>query len=253
MNLTTPWSSGSCKKKRSLNDIREGLMNDLSPFKIVTFSYEGVPFLFKENLHAPRAMRLFKYKNIATGNTVFTSDIQSYKNIQVYLKEFAAKDYEFKKRIKFDSPRITRKEEIFHPGARITDDFNSSITWPFHELCPKEWGGFFSLRCTIPFEELEESFDEIKPKLHHILLIYHLELMSGYRSDFNPYLKLDVFNKNALTILKLLASGSSSKEIAGITELSERGIEYHIKQMCIKLGAKNRTHLVHLANKVELI
>lgn len=228
-------------------------MDDLKPFGFVTFCYEGAPFFFKEGLSGPPSMQLFKLKHIARATTAFTSDDRELRSLQTYLDLYAEGDRAFNKRINFDSVRISSREDSSLPGERRQNDFESYIEWFCHEGCPREWGGLFSLKSTLTVDEWALQFDEMWPKIHHVLLMYHLELVSGYREYFNPYLNMDVFNESALSILEHLAQGESSKSIANSMGMSERGVEYHISQLSTKLGAKNRIQLVHIATKLGIL
>ena len=253
MKLTTPWSEGNHREIRSLAEIRVGLMAALEPFHVVAFSYEGAPFTFKDDFNAPPKLQLFKLQHIAGAKTAFVSDERELKSLQTYLTHYAQGDREFKNRIQFNSVRIGRREDSPYPGESKQQGFNSFIEWYCEHGCPKEWGGLFSLKSTLTVEEWDAKFDVFWPQLHHILLLHHLELMASYKDNFNPYLNLNIFGSNALKILTLLVLGETSKDIAEKLAMTERGVEYHIGQMCTKLEAKNRIHLAHIATKLGLV
>lgn len=253
MALSTAWSKGSVPHRRSLVEIRASLMEDLKLFDVVSFCYEGAPFTFKDDFSAPLTMQLFKLQHIAKAKTAFVSDERELKSLQTYLARYAQTDREFKKRINFDSVRVGSREDSPFPGESKQDNFESYIEWSCGLACPREWGGLFSLKSTLTVEEWEKQFDTLWPKLHHILLLYHLELMSCYKDEFNPYLNMNIFSLNALKVLKHLASGQTSREIAEKLDMTERGVEYHINQLCTKLETKNRIHLIHVATKLGLV
>lgn len=50
-----------------------------------------------------------------------------------------------------------------------------------------------------------------------------------------------------LTILRYIALGFQSKEIAGAINRSKATVEIYVRLMCAKLGARSRAHLVTCA------
>lgn len=50
-----------------------------------------------------------------------------------------------------------------------------------------------------------------------------------------------------IMVVQLVAEGLSAKEIAGGLDIAPRTVERHIENSRLKLGAKNRSHLISLA------
>lgn len=50
-----------------------------------------------------------------------------------------------------------------------------------------------------------------------------------------------------IEILQLVAKGLTAKEIGQELEISPRTVQKHMDHLCMKLHAKNRTHLVAIA------
>jgi DNA-binding NarL/FixJ family response regulator len=56
-----------------------------------------------------------------------------------------------------------------------------------------------------------------------------------------------------LQVLRLICDGSRNKEIADLLAIAETTVNFHIKNLVDKLGAKDRTHAVTIAVKRGLI
>jgi DNA-binding NarL/FixJ family response regulator len=56
-----------------------------------------------------------------------------------------------------------------------------------------------------------------------------------------------------LDVLQLLAAGERNQEIGDSLCLTRKTVEYHVNHILRKLGAKNRTHAVLLAERMGLI
>jgi DNA-binding NarL/FixJ family response regulator len=56
-----------------------------------------------------------------------------------------------------------------------------------------------------------------------------------------------------LQVLRLLCDGHRNKEIANVLSIAETTVNFHIKNLVDKLGAKDRTHAVTIAVKRGLI
>jgi DNA-binding NarL/FixJ family response regulator len=52
-----------------------------------------------------------------------------------------------------------------------------------------------------------------------------------------------------LTVLRLMAAGSSNRQIADALEITERTVKFHVTAILNKLGADNRTQAVALAGR----
>lgn len=70
------------------------------------------------------------------------------------------------------------------------------------------------------------------------------------RAEQNPFTKL--LSKRELEVLHGLCKGQSNKEIARDLELQEVTIKLHVRTLCRKLEAKNRTHAAMLAKEAGL-
>ena len=62
-----------------------------------------------------------------------------------------------------------------------------------------------------------------------------------------------VLSERELQVLTLLASGKTSSETAAGLDISKRTLEDHVRHTCVKLKARNRTHVIALAVKAGLI
>jgi DNA-binding NarL/FixJ family response regulator len=54
-------------------------------------------------------------------------------------------------------------------------------------------------------------------------------------------------------VLRGIAEGKSNKEIARDLDLQEVTIKLHVKTLCRKLDARNRTHAVIIAQNMNLL
>lgn len=59
-------------------------------------------------------------------------------------------------------------------------------------------------------------------------------------------------SENELTVLRKVRAGWSNKEIARDMELSEVTVKMHMRAICLKLGAKNRTQAAVIALREEI-
>jgi len=62
----------------------------------------------------------------------------------------------------------------------------------------------------------------------------------------------DVLSSRELEVLECLTHGMSNKEIARQVDLQEVTIKLHVKNLCRKLDAKNRTHAAMIAKEAGL-
>ncbi len=61
-----------------------------------------------------------------------------------------------------------------------------------------------------------------------------------------------ILSKRELTVLALLAEGKPNREIGSDLGLAEPTVKMHVKSICTKLGASNRTHAVIVAGDMKL-
>jgi len=55
------------------------------------------------------------------------------------------------------------------------------------------------------------------------------------------------------SVLRFLGEGRQNKEIARELDISDASVKLHVKSLCTKLGAKNRTQVVIMAQRENLI
>lgn len=60
-------------------------------------------------------------------------------------------------------------------------------------------------------------------------------------------------SEREMTVLNLLAEGQANRDIGASLSLAEATVKMHVKSICTKLGAKNRTQAVILARDVGLV
>lgn len=85
-------------------------------------------------------------------------------------------------------------------------------------------------------------FLPLDPKTHQIMPTYYGELKSSGDHEL-----LESLTKRERQVLGFLSSGSSNKEIARELELQEVTVKLHVRGVCRKLGAKNRTQAALIA------
>lgn len=56
-----------------------------------------------------------------------------------------------------------------------------------------------------------------------------------------------------LAALRLAASGYSSRQIAARLDTTEQGVHLRLKEACVRLGARSRTHAVAIALRWHVI
>jgi two-component system, NarL family, nitrate/nitrite response regulator NarL len=77
-----------------------------------------------------------------------------------------------------------------------------------------------------------------------------LDFMSTKDEDDNPFVAQ--LSKRELEVLKGLMKGQSNKEIARDIELQEVTVKLHVKTLCRKINARNRTHAAMIAKEAGL-
>ena len=79
-----------------------------------------------------------------------------------------------------------------------------------------------------------------------------LDFMNAKESDSNNPLMIQL-SKRELEVLRGVMKGHSNKEIARDVELQEVTVKLHVKTLCRKIGARNRTHAAMIAKEAGLI
>ena len=236
---------------RPVSSIVSSLSQQLQLLGFCGFSYEGVPYRMASDLSAPAGTRLFRFQHVASANTSIHSSPTGARQLQQYLRQYAKSCPNFRRVIRFNESFIHTPPRSYTsktaPALGYENGVRSVSTWPMKAFCSEYWGGLYTLFSPMSPDSLHDHIRQIRPKLHHILSMHHFELMSNHRSKFNPYLRLGVFSDNALQVLRATAEGHSSKQISTQLDISERGVDYHIDQMRVKLHARNRLHLIKIA------
>lgn len=62
-----------------------------------------------------------------------------------------------------------------------------------------------------------------------------------------------ILSRKELLVLKGLCSGLTNKEIGREMKLSEVTIKMHVRSICTKLGARNRTHAAIISNQKQIV
>ncbi len=100
---------------------------------------------------------------------------------------------------------------------------------------------------TIPARSLANAIRFIKSGETYMPLSLMREEMDPTRSDSNP------LSAREMTVLTYLGQGLQNREIANAINLSEATIKMHVKSICKKLEAKNRTHAVINARDLGIL
>ena len=77
------------------------------------------------------------------------------------------------------------------------------------------------------------------PRYCLIPLLDRIEIMSEEKTN-------DI-SEREMEVLRWLKEGKTNWEISMILKISERTVKYHVKNICAKLDAMNRTHAVVIA------
>ncbi|WP_420863135.1 response regulator [Algirhabdus cladophorae] len=78
-----------------------------------------------------------------------------------------------------------------------------------------------------------------------------VDFMAGGNVPSNPL--ADKLTKREMQVLTGLSKGLSNKEIARDTDLQEVTIKLHVKTLCRKLDARNRTHAAMIAKDAGIV
>ncbi len=145
----------------------------------------------------------------------------------------------------------TRQRDIhtFWNDHRI----HSQLFINMQEMTGDTWHCTFILNSRLTNEALERHIEEHREAILMGCHYYHNLLMLGYRDYFNPWRASGVISDRAIEVLQLAGEGQSSKYIAKVTGLSEKGVNYHLDQLRELLGANNRVNLIARAKDMKLI
>lgn len=94
--------------------------------------------------------------------------------------------------------------------------------------------------------ENSEAFSRIADSLAE-------RIVTTLNSHTNPWVALGAISSNSHKILKLLADGMDTGEIAQEVSLTRRGVDYHIELMKELLQTKSRAHLIAKAFREGVI
>ncbi|CAM3801982.1 helix-turn-helix domain-containing protein [Parendozoicomonas haliclonae] len=252
MNLSAGWMSQEFTHKRPLDCIKESLMAELEIMGFHSFTYDAIPFRIFDDINAPAADRLFKLSHIATAKTSLASSEDEFKLYKHYLGIMKESNVIPKKQQLFERPNVEFMNSREKARRGRDNNYNSAITWPISAFCSSEWGATFFLKSWRQETDMALWFEHKGAELGKLLFGYHLELMLHYRDQFNPYLQLGAFSKKTLSIIRLAANGYSGRQIGEQLCITERGVDYHIEQLKQKLQARNRLHLIKIAEKLEI-
>ena len=78
-----------------------------------------------------------------------------------------------------------------------------------------------------------------------------LDFMSAKEDEIGSPL-ITQLTKRELEVLRAVMKGHSNKEIARDVELQEVTVKLHVKTLCRKIGARNRTHAAMIAKEAGL-
>ncbi|CAM3801421.1 response regulator transcription factor [Parendozoicomonas haliclonae] len=244
--------SQTLSTKRSLNDIKAALMADLEPMGFHAFTYEGIPFRVIDDIHAPSESRLFKLSHIAKAKTSLSSCEEEFQLHKAFLSHLREGDLTPRRDQIFSQPVFYFLENLEVARAHGDTNFNSSISLPITAFCSSEWGTMFSLKSWRKETDMQRWYADKQHELCSLLFSYHLEFMLFYRELFNPYLQMGVFSQKTLKILRMAADGYTGKRICDQLCMSERGVDYHFELLRQKLQAKNRLHLIKIAEQLQI-
>lgn len=205
---------------------------------------------------APEFAELIDYDRcsprvISKKHYLFSGDKRALQFQKVYLQRFAEYDKrfypgDFFELAEYHSKCQGRVEKAIESGLKahgIEHEYCLAIEDEFR----KGLVGFFWL-CS-PNKELPQA----DGKLDTLLMQNHKQLVASHYEELNPWTDAQLLSPSSMTVLKLLADGVGSNEIAEQLHLSRRGVEYHIDGLKQKLGASNRIHLVAKALKLGVL
>lgn len=134
-----------------------------------------------------------------------------------------------------------------HPVLRLMKDFGITNTF-LYGVCGANINPFIVFTITgeqIKNEQRTEAVIQYLVPYLSIALknLVPLRAKGGVKS----------LSQRELEVLKWLKEGKSSWEISAILNISERGVNFHINNILIKLNAANRVHAVALALADKLI
>lgn len=96
---------------------------------------------------------------------------------------------------------------------------------------------------TLPARALIEALRQVLSGRVYLPVAFHAgtEILPGPLGDLTP---------QEMRVLRRLCEGKTNKEIARDMELTEVTIKTHMRAICSKLGARNRTHAAMIANQL---
>jgi len=110
------------------------------------------------------------------------------------------------------------------------------------------------------FVTKESSFDELLVAIETVMMnqTYLSRNIAGglietLRETASAHLKFDDLTSRQLEVLQLFAEGKTMKEIALVTKLSTRTVEWHKYRIMKTLGVRRSAELVHHAVRMKLV
>ncbi|CAM3613803.1 response regulator transcription factor [Parendozoicomonas haliclonae] len=177
-----------------------------------------------------------------------------------YLQTFASSDANYHRSFQtqqsflydFDTAPSGCQDFYFGRGLKTTlivpvchSDANESL---------HDWKLRIVLHSVMHNSELEPWLRKEKYFFSKEIRHLYLELMDQYAEQLKPLNSQELhMHPQARRIIELLAEGYSTKAIANKINLTEKGVDYHLNNLRIKLEAKNRTHLVSQAYRLGVI
>ena len=102
-------------------------------------------------------------------------------------------------------------------------------------------------------EELETAIRAVHEKGVYLSEAVSMSLLSGLKSNTHKYMPAVELSSREKEILELICQEFTAKEIGEKLFISERTVEGHRKNLCIKLEAKNTAGLVKRALQLNLV
>lgn len=237
----------------SSTSIIKQLTSELFQHGFSGFVYQGIARRAYRDYCYNNDTVLFKPQHLLSPNSYIASDDRINLLYRQYISRYAAKDANFVELLRLKkafSYRLHDKAELTKLGSFFQfHDIAHVLSIPMTDTNNNSWSGGFLLFSKYSQQELSIDLEKVLSSLERS----YVQLHEWDRQRFNPYRHSQVFKKTSVKILKLVAEGLSSYAIAKEVHLTERGVEYHLEKMRLRLNANNRANLIHKAHQLELI